>query len=463
MHSTATSWRTLARRLIGGGLWCALAWLTTPGLANAADEATAHATPAAPAASVAAPHFPVRAVDADWRATLPREPEAATRAYLDRLSPEARAQSDAYFEGGYWLILWDTLLGLAVAALLLWTRPSTAMRDWARRVARWRWLADALYGGFYAIATWVLTLPLTIYEGFVREHAYGMATQDFAAWFVERLVQLAVVTLVMALSVSVLYAVLRRTGDRWWMWATVVTVSLSALGSLVAPVWIDPLFNTYKPVEDGPIKRAVLAMAHANGVPADNVYEFDASRQTTRVSANVSGLGGMAAVRLNDNLLRRSTESEVRAVMGHEIGHYAMHHATKSLVMLGVLFLAGFSFAAWVMRRLLARFGARWRLPSGPEGVADVGSLPLLAAAIGLFMFVATPVTNTITRTMEEEADMWSLNLAREPLGLSEAMLKLAEYRKTEPGPVEEFIFFDHPSARSRILMAMRWREQQLP
>jgi STE24 endopeptidase len=350
-----------------------------------------------------------------------------------------------------------------VAALLLWTRPSTAVRDWARRVARWRWLADAVYGGFYAVATWVLTLPLTVYEGFMREHAYGMATQGFAAWFVERLVQLGVVTLIVGLSVSMLYAVLRRTGDRWWMWASVVTVSLSALGALVAPVWIDPLFNTYKPVEEGPIKRAVLAMAHANGVPADNVYEFDASRQTTRVSANVSGLGGTAAIRLNDNLLRRASDSEIRAVMGHEIGHYAMHHITKSLVMFGVLFLAGFAFAAWAMRRLLSRFGARWRLPSGPEGVADIGSLPLLVGAIGVFMFVATPITNTITRTMEAEADMWSLNLAREPLGLSEAMLKLAEYRKTEPGPLEEFIFFDHPSAHSRILMAMRWREQQLP
>ncbi|WP_374567536.1 M48 family metallopeptidase [Ideonella sp.] len=460
MHPTATSWRTLARRLIGGGLWCLSAWLAMPTAAATAAEAPAAA---APAASAAAPRFPVRAVDDAWRASLPREPEAATRAYLDRLSPEARAQSDAYFEGGYWLMLWNALLGVAVAALLLWTRPSIAVRDATRRLARWRWLADALYGGCYVVATWVLTLPMTVYEGFVREHAYGMATQDAAAWFAERLVELAVMTLVIGLSVSLLYAVLRRTGERWWMWATVVTVSLSALGALVAPVWIDPLFNTYKPVEDGPIKRAVLAMAHANGVPADNVYEFDASRQTTRVSANVSGLGGTAAVRLNDNLLRRASESEIRAVMGHEIGHYAMHHVTKSLVMFGVVFLAGFAFAAWAMRRLLARFGARWRLPSGPDGVADVGSLPLLAAVIGVFMFVATPITHTITRTMEAEADMWSLNLAREPLGLSEAMLKLAEYRKTEPGPVEEFVFFDHPSARSRIEMAMRWREQQLP
>lgn len=452
MGWTRTWQAVLAAALIG-------LFSTSAEAVTAADEAPA----AAPTANAAAARVPIRPVDDAWRAGLPHEAEAATRAYLDRLSPEARARSDAYFEGGYWLILWNTLLGLGIGALLLWTRPSIAVRDWARRVARRRPLADALYGGFYAIASWVLTLPLTIYQGFVREHTYGLATQGFGAWFGERLVELAVTTLIIALSVSLLYGVLRRARERWWMWATVVAVGLVGFGALVAPIWIDPLFNTYKPVEDGPVKRAVLAMARANGVPADNVYEFDASRQTTRVSANVAGLGGTARVRLNDNLLRRSSEPEIRAVMAHEIGHYAMNHVPKTLVQLGVLFFAGFAFAAWAMRRLLARLGARWRLPGGTEGVIDVGSLPLLMAVLTTFMFVATPVTNTIVRTMEAEADLWALNLAREPQGLAEVMLKLAEYRKTEPGPIEEFVFFDHPSAHSRILAAMRWREQRLP
>jgi STE24 endopeptidase len=345
----------------------------------------------------------------------------------------------------------------------LWTRPSTAVRDWARRVARPRVVADAIYGAFYAAASWLLSLPLTVYQGFVREHAYGMATQDFGAWFGEQLIALAVSMIVVALVVPLLYAVLRRTGTRWWMWGSGIATGVLALGMLVGPVWIDPLFNTYKPVEDGPIKRTVLAMARADGVPADEVYEFDASRQTTRVSANVSGLGGTAAIRLNDNLLRRASPPEIRAVMAHEIGHYAMHHGVKSLATLAIVLFVGFGLSAWAMRWLLARWGGRWRLPAAPEGVADVGSLPLLAAVLGVYLFFATPILNTIVRTMESEADLWSLNLAREPHGLAETMLKLAEYRKTEPGPMEEFVFFDHPSARSRILMAMRWREQQLP
>jgi len=258
------------------------------------------------------------------------------------------------------------------------------------------------------------------------------------------------------LTVAGLYEVLRRAGERWWLWGAVALTAMMALGVAVAPVWIEPLFNTYKPVEDGPVKRAVLAMARANGVPVDNVYVFDASRQTTRVSANVAGLGGTAAVRLNDNLLRRSSEPEIRAVMAHEIGHYALNHVPKMMLQFGLLIAVGFAFCAWIMVRLLARFGVRWRVTE----VSDVASLPLLGAVFAVYLFVATPVANTIIRVQEVEADLWGLNLAREPLGEAEVLLKLVEYRKADPGPIEEFVFFDHPSARTRILNAMRWREQ---
>jgi STE24 endopeptidase len=399
---------------------------------------------------------PIRPVDDAWRAALPLDATAATQAYLDRLSPEAVARSNAYFEGGHWLKLWNWLAGIAVAGLLLATRPSTAVRDWAARKLRWRPLADAAYGVFYIVAGTVLTLPLAIYEGFFREHAYGLATQGFGAWAGEQLLSLAVSMLVGGLLIALLYAVLRRVGANWWGWATAVTVAFMALGIAVSPVFIEPLFNTYKPVPDGPVKTAVLQMARANGVPVDNVYVFDASRQTTRVSANVSGLFGTAAVRLNDNLLNRSSDAEIRAVMGHEIGHYAMNHIPKSILSFGVIFGFGFVFTQWVMRLLLARYGSAWRL-SGP---ADVASLPLLAAVMSTYLLLATPLVNTISRTHETEADLWGLNLAREPHGEAEVLLKLTEYRKPDPGPVEEFIFYTHPSTRTRIYHAMRWREQ---
>jgi len=458
--SSARTGIWLAAGLLALALWC------FPGGAARAAAEVAGSGPAGVATSTAAEATgigkppPIRPVDDAWRAALPLDAAVATQAYLDRLSPEAVARSNAYFEGGYWLRGWNWLLGLAVALLLLATRPSTALRDWAAARLRWAPLRDALYGACYVAAGWVLVLPLTIYEGFVREHAYGMATQSFGAWFGEQMIGLAVSLVVGALLAALLYAALRRAGVNWWGWATGITMAFLTLGIAVGPVFIEPLFNTYRPVPESPVKTAVLAMAHANGVPVDNVYVFDASRQTTRVSANVSGLFGTAAVRLNDNLLERTSEAEILAVMGHEIGHYAMNHIAKTLVMIGVVLAFGFVFTQWAMQWLLLRYGARWRLAPGAQGVADVASLPLLVAVFSTYLLLATPVLNTIIRTQEVEADLWGLNLAREPHGAAEVLLKLTEYRKPEPGAVEEFIFFTHPSTRTRIYNAMRWREQ---
>jgi len=421
----------------------------------AAADSGAPAAGAGTADPATRPQFRIRPVDAGWAASLPRDANAATQAYLDRLPADVVARSNAYFEGGYWLQLWNFLLGLAIAVFLLAGRRSARMRDWAERVGRKPFLRDAIFGALYAVAAWLLSLPLTIYQGYFREHQYAMATQTFGPWFVEQLIGLAVAMVALALVATVLYAVLRRVGASWWLWGTFVAVAFLVLLVLVAPVAIDPLFNTYKPVADGEVKSAVLTMAHANGVPADDIYEFDASRQTTRVSANVSGIFGSAAIRLNDNLLRRSSLPEIRAVMGHEIGHYVLNHIYKWIAAMTLLLLVGFVFTQWAMTILLARFGDRF----GLRGVSDVAAFPLLIAVISVFTFAATPITNTLIRIQEIEADRFGLNLARDPHGEAEVDLKLTEYRKPDPTPLEEFVFFDHPSTRFRVHDAMRWRE----
>ena len=446
-----------------GKLACVLALAALAGPEALAQPAPAASAGAAVWASAAEPApgltFRIRAVDEAWRDALPRDAVAATQAYMDRLPADVVARSNAYFEGRNWLQLWNWMAGLAVSALLLFTPLSTGFRNWAERRMHSAPLRNAVYGAAWTATGWALVLPLTVYEHFVREHAYGMATQTFGAWFGEQLIALAVSVVIGALLVSALYAVIRRTGASWWLWGAAVTMLFLTIGTVLSPVFIEPLFNTYKPVEDGPVKTAVLAMARANGVPVDNVFVFDASRQTTRVSANVSGLFGTAAVRLNDNLLRRSSEAEVRAVMGHEIGHYAMNHIPKALLMFGVVVVVGFGLSQLAMQRLLARHGNRL----GLRGAADVASLPLLAAVFFTYLLLATPVINGITRGQEVEADLWGLNLAREPHGEAEVLLKLAEYRKPDPGVLEELIFFTHPSTRTRVFNAMRWREQMLP
>ncbi|MGN6705473.1 MAG: M48 family metallopeptidase [Rhodanobacter sp.] len=391
-------------------------------------------------------------------ATASFDVDAATRAYMAELTPAQRASSDAYFEGGYWLTGWDLLVALGVAWLLLGTRLSARMRNLAERLARWRWLQTAIYAVQYIVLTTVLTLPWALYEGYFREHRYGLSNLSLGGWLGEQAKGLAVGLVFGTLALVLIYAVIRRATRTWWVWGASVAIVFVVFMATIAPVYISPLFNTYKSLPESPLKEQLLSMARANGIPASDVYWFDASRQSKRISANVSGMFGTTRISLNDNLLKRASPEEVEAVLGHEMGHYVLNHIYKGIVFFGVIIVIGFACVRWGFSWAQRRWGERWQL----RDVSDVAGLPLLAALFATFMFVMTPVNNTITRSMEAEADAFGLNAARQPDGFAQAAVQLSEYRKMHPGPVEEFLFFDHPSGWQRIHRAMVWKAEHL-
>ena len=163
-------------------------------------------------------------------------------------------------------------------------------------------------------------------------------------------------------------------------------------------------------------------------------------------------------ITLNDNLLNRCTPEEIQGVMGHEMGHYVLHHIYKDILFYALFFLVGFAFLNWSLGWALARWGERWQI----RGITDVAVLPLAGLLLSIFFLVTTPIDNTWTRTEEYEADIFGLNAARQPDGEAAVDLKLGDYRKLDPSPIEEFIFFDHPSGRTRITAAMRWKRENL-
>lgn len=381
---------------------------------------------------------------------------AAVDAYLAKMPPAQRARSDAYFEGGYWLLLWDFLSAVIVMWLLLRFRWSAGMRNVAERLTRLRPLQTALYWIQFVVLVSLVTFPLSVYEGYFREHKYGLLNQTFGPWMRDQIVMLMVSVVLGAILMVPLFGLVRRLGKNWWVWGAALTILFYAFVTLIAPVYVAPLFNKYTTLRDPRIKDPILSMARANGIPATDVYEFDASRQSNRVSANVSGFAGTLQISLNDNLLKRCTLPEIETTMGHEMGHYVLNHAYKGLLMTGVLIVIGFAFLNWSISFSLARWGEKWDV----RGVTDVAVLPLGVIVLSLYFFVMTPVTNTISRTMEYEADMYGLNAAQQPDGEANVDMLLGEYRKLDPGPREEFIFFDHPSGRTRITAAMRWKAE---
>jgi STE24 endopeptidase len=403
---------------------------------------------AAPATSPAAP-------------TGPRfDPVTATEAYVARLTPEQIAKSDSYFEGGYWLKLWGFLVSSAISVILLATGLAARMRNLAERIIRFRFaqgpLRTLVFGAQYFLFTTVLSFPLDVYAGYFREHQYDLSNQSFGDWLKDASIGVAVLAVIGGIALMVLYAILGRVQKSWWIWASVASLTFLFIVNLLAPVYIAPLFNEYKTLDDPKIRDPILSLARANEIPADRVYVFDASKQTKTISANVSGALGTMRISLNDNLLNRCSLASIRAVMAHEMGHYVLNHIYKGLIEMGLVLTVGFAFVAWGFQRIVARRGAAW----GIRSIADPAGLPLIVLLFGIYFFVMTPVTNTITRTAETEADAFGLNAAAEPDGFADAALLLSEYRKMHPGKWEEIVFYDHPSGYNRILMAMTWKAE---
>jgi STE24 endopeptidase len=402
------------------------------------------------------PHAPP--VPEAAKASAHFDAKAATDAWLATMSSTEQARSNSYFEGGYWLILWDFLYTVGVMGLLLETKLSARLRDWAERWVKVTFLQALLYWVAFSVLSYLLSFPLTVYEGYFREHHYGLSNLTFGGWFGEQMTGLAVSIVLGGLAFGALVLVIRRLPRSWHIWGALVGIAFLCVGIVIGPVFIAPLFNKYKPLENQALKQSILSLARANGIPATDVYEVDASKQSKRVSANVSGFLGTERITLNDNLLARCSPQAILAVMGHEMGHYVLHHIYNAVIFFTIVIVVLFWALRHGLESALARWGERWSL----RGVSDLAALPLVVVILSVLGFLFTPIANSFTRAQEFEADMYGLNAARQPDGEAEADVLLGEYRKMDPAPLEEMLFFDHPSGRTRIYAAMRWKAENL-
>ena len=319
---------------------------------------------------------------------------AATRAWLNTLQGPARAKSDAYFTGGYWIALWGTLVGVLVDWLALRFRLSAAFRNLGERLSKRRFIVTAVTAACYIAWGIVIALPWTIYASFVREKQYGLMNLGFAGWLGEQAISWALALVFGTLAITIIYAVIRRFPRNWWIAGTGVIAAFMAFGMLVGPVYIAPLFNHYTELPQGPVRDRIVAMAKANHVPAQHIYVFDASKQSKRISANVSGIGPTIRISLNDNLLNRSTPQEIAAVMGHELGHYVLGHVWRNMIFLTLIFGGVLFLTARIAPAMISRWGDRWNV----RDVADPASLPVLGICAGVLFYLATPLTNAHAR-----------------------------------------------------------------
>lgn len=379
------------------------------------------------------------------------DPAQATAAYIDSLGPEALAKAAAYTSGSHWLLLWGLLVSAVTTWLLVRSGLLERLGKALNRQRRRPNLTAFLVSAATVLLLALLSLPWTLYESWFREKSYGRTSQPLGDFLGQSALSLGISTLVAGLLFVGVYALIRRAGRSWWLWAGgLVAAGMTAM-MLLGPVFVEPIFNDYKPVPAGAVRDALVVQAAAAGVPADRIFVFDGSRQSNNFTANVSGLFGSARVAISDIAFKGATLDEVKAVTGHEIGHYVSGHIWRMVGMVALLAMAFFFLADRLYPRFARLFGSR-------ASLADPAGLPVLLFLAGLFGLLATPLMNAVSRIDEAEADAYSLKTVNLPDALSTALVKTAEYRYPRPTDLQEMLFYSHPSVEKRVRAAMEWK-----
>ena len=375
--------------------------------------------------------------------------EAATARYIDSLGPAALQKAHDYTVGKEWMLLW----GLIVAALVTWliVRSGVLDRVGARFAERRRNLRAFVVTLVFFLVSTVLTLPWALYAEYYREKSYGRTSQPLADYLGQGALSALISALIGAVLMIGIYWLIRRTGKRWWIWSGALTAAVLAFIILLSPVLIEPLFNKYEPVPPGQVRDAVVSMAERAGIPPEKVFMFNGSRQSNNFTANAGGVGSTARVAISDVAMKNASLDEVRAVTGHEIGHYVLKHTW-----MGLLF---FSIAAvilfWIADRTFPRFA---RLFGSTATLGEPRGIPVLLFMVSLFGLIAGPIFNSFARMIETQADDYSLRTENRPDALSTALVKTAEYRYPRPTRLQEILFYDHPSVEARVRRAMQWK-----
>jgi STE24 endopeptidase len=363
--------------------------------------------------------------------------------------PEPSPEAMQYYRSGNWLWLINRLWALIVPGVLAFSGFSARLRSFARRIAGGWFLTIGLYIIMFLAIMYLIDLPLSYYQGFVRQHAYGLSNQTLTRWLRNSIVRLAVD---MAAAFTLLwmpYLLLARSPRRWWLYAAIFSVPFLFITMLVMPVFYDPLFNEFGPVKSKELERSILALASRAGIEGSRVFEVDKSADTNAVNAYVTGFLQSKRIVLWDTLINKLNEPELLVVMGHEMGHYALGHVVRSILMSSIVTLVGLFLVDRVSRWLIRRYPDRL----GFDQLADIASVPLMMMLLEAAFLVLSPVGLAYSRYQEHEADRYALDLTGSNHAACTAHVKLLTENLGNPRPGLLYKIFraSHPSAGERI------------
>ena len=382
----------------------------------------------------------------------------ATRDYVAEARANFTPENHAYQRFRVALNLWSPLLGVAAGLLLLFTGLAQRFRDIALARARGRWARVLVCFTLYSLAMFVLLLPLAWYDEFVLEHRFRLSNQTLAAWGTDQLKSLAfqIVSVGVVPLLALAWRAVETSPRRWWLWLALGTLPVAVASVLLQPLVFEPLFNKFTPLHDQTLRTRILTLAARADVPARHVYEVDMSTRTKKINAYVSGFGASQRIVLWDTTLEYMSTDEILFVMGHEMGHYALQHIWKGLLLVAMGAFLAFRLVAWLVHASLRAFGERW----GIHSASDLAAIPLLVAMLSLVGWLGAPITNAVSREVEHQADVFALELTHDNDAGARSFLKLAQGNRSDPEPAAwvKWMLYTHPPLGDRIRFALAYR-----
>ena len=377
--------------------------------------------------------------------------QQATDTYINSLGIEALAKATAYTSGSHWILLW----GFLISALTTWVFVKYGILNKidAKLNKKSLWLRSFVISGAFIFLSSLLMLPWSIYSDWWREVSYGKTSQPIEDFLSQGGISLLLSSLLGGLFFSGIYFFIRRVGQFWWAWSGGLTAVFISTMMLLGPIWIEPLFNKYTPLPHGEVREALELLAKQASIDPDRIFVYDGSRQSNRFTANVSGLGSSARIAISDVALKSASLDEVKAVTGHEIGHYVSGHVWNLIGTATVLAMLFFYLANALFSKVSRSIGSA-------SVIADPLGIPVLLLCVSFLALLAQPVINFVVRQGEIEADQYSYQSVNLPDAMATALVKTAEYRNPRPNAVQEFIFYSHPSVEKRVKAAMEWKAQ---
>jgi STE24 endopeptidase len=347
-------------------------------------------------------------------------------------------------------------VSLALTVALGLTPLGSAIVERAARPLGGGWVWQVLVGGLVLLfVVRLLTLPFGAWAESVRR-ANGLSTRSWGGWFVDVAKGFGVTAVIMLIAFLLLVALARALPAWWWAVGALGAAALVVVISFLYPLLIEPVFNSFTPMPDGPLRTSLLELAEADGIVVDDVLVADASRRTTTLNAYVSGFGGSRRIVVYDTLLDRAPDAEVESVVAHELGHVAADDVLSGTV-LGAI---GAALAVVILYLVSMWSGLMQWL--GITGVGDGRSVAFLMAFVAVVAFVSTPLQSAVSREVEARADQHALDLTGDPQTFAQMQRRLAVTAKADvtPNPLLYRWFGTHPSATERLAAARAWAER---